>query len=167
MSAKLSNTALVIAVVAGVLPALSQQRPSSPDQYPANPPANHVEVRFAIGKESVTCKRFEITAKAGEQTILAGSFVSSFSIPSAALTNNDMLDVEIKCGEHKWHFSDVGPRALRWGWWWVGTDYPPFHKTFQGNDRFKDAVWIRYLIVDPINDDGFDVYKFCPVKLKD
>jgi hypothetical protein len=159
--------ALVLAVVAGMLPALSQQRPASPDKYPPNPPANHVEVRFAIGKESVTCKSFEITAKAGEQTILGGSFASSFLIPPAALTNNDMLDVEIKCGEHKWHFSDVGPRALRWGWWWVGTDYPPFHETFQSNERFKDAIWIRYLIVDPINDEGFEVYKFCPVKLKD
>lgn len=162
----LSKTAVVLAVVAGVLPALSQQRPSSPDQYPPNPPANHVEVRFAIGKEPATCKRFEVIAKAGRQTILAGSFASSFSIPSA-LTNNDMLDVEIKCGEHKWHFSDVGPRALRWGWWWVGTDYPPFQEAFKEDDRFKDAVWIKYLIVDPINDEGFDVYRFCPAKLKD
>jgi hypothetical protein len=158
--------ALVIAVVAGVLPAVSQQRPSSPDQYPPKPPANHVEVRFAMGKAPVTCKRFQLTAKAAGRTILVGSFASSFSIPPAALTNNDMLNVEIKCGEHEWHFSEVGPRALRQGWWWVGTDYPPFQETFQG-DRFKDAVWIKYLIVDPINDEGFDVYKFCPARLKD
>jgi hypothetical protein len=157
---------MAIAVVAGVLPAVSQQRPSSPDQYPPNPPANHVEVRFAIGKEAVTCKRFRLTVKVGEQTILAGSFASGFSIPSAASTNNDMLDVEINCGKHKWHFSDVGPRALRQAWWWVGTDYPPFQETFQ-TERFKDAVWIKYLIVDPINDEGFDVYKFCPTELKD
>jgi len=158
--------ALVLAIVAG-LPAIAQQRPTSLDQYPPKPPANRVEVRFAMGKEPVTCKRFQLTVKGGEHGILAGSFASGFSIPPTGLTNNDMLDIEIKCGEHKWHFSDVGPRALRQGWWWVGTDYPPFQETFQGSDQFKDAVWIKYLIVDPINDEGFDVYKFCPAKLKD
>src|SRR5947208_13677592 len=131
MSKMLSEIALVLVTVVGIRPAMSQQRPSSPDQYPPNPPVNHVEVRFAIGKETVTCKRFELTVKAGGQTILAGSFASGFSIPPAALTNNDMLYVEVKCGEHKWHFSDVGPRALRQGWWWVGTDYPRFQESFQ------------------------------------
>jgi hypothetical protein len=159
--------ALILAVMAGTLPAASQLRPSSADQYPPNPPANHVEVRFAIGKQAVTCKRFDLTVKAGEQTILAGEFASGFSIPPAGLTNNEMLAVEIKCGEHKWHFSDVGPRALRQGWWWVGTDFPPFQETFQEDDRFKDAVWIKYLTVDPIGDEPFHVYKFCPARLKD
>jgi hypothetical protein len=159
--------ALILTVVAWTLPAVSQQRPSSADQYPPAPAANHVEVLFAMGRQAVTCKRFDLTVKAGAQAILAGKFASSFSIPPAGLTNNEMLDVEIKCGGRKWHFSNVGPRALRRGWWWVGTDYPPFQETFQDSDRFKDAVWIRYLMVDPIGDEPFQVYKFCPASLKD
>lgn len=167
MSATRFRVALLLGVMAGTLLALAQQRPSSTEKRPPDPPSNHVEVRFAMGKQSVTCKRFELTAKAGEQTILAGSFVSGFSIPPPALTNNDMLDIEIKCGEHKWHFSDVGPRALRQGWWWVGTDYPPFQEMLQRDETFKDALWVKYLIVDPTNDEVFYVYKFCPSRLKD
>ena len=41
--------ALVLAVVVGTLPAVSQQRPSSTEERPPDPPPNHVEVRFAIG----------------------------------------------------------------------------------------------------------------------
>ena len=58
-------------------------------------------------------------------------------------------------------------RVHLWGWWWVGTDYPPFQQVFQEDDRFKDAVWIKYLMIDPIGDEPFNVYKFCPAKLKD
>jgi hypothetical protein len=159
--------ALLLAVVAWAPPASAQQRPTSADQYPPNPPANHVEVRFALGKKPVMCRRFQLTVKGGERTILAGSFALGFSIPPSGLTNNDMLDVEVTCGAHKWHFSDVGPRALRRGWWWVGTDYPPFQQVFQEDIRFKDAAWIKYLMVDPIGDEPFNVYKFCPAKLKD
>ena len=166
MTAIIFKIALILVVAAGTLPAASQQRPSSAAQYPPNPPANHVEVRFALGKEPVVCKRFRLTVKDGGGTILSGSYASRFSIPRGASANDDMLDIEIKCGDHKWHFSEVGPRALRQGWWWVGTDYPPFQETFQGVDRFKDALWIKYLFVDPINDEGFEVYKFCPERLK-
>lgn len=167
MTAIRFKIALLLAVVTGTSSAIAQQRPPSIGPQPPDPGSDRLEVRFAMGKEPVTCKRFELTAKAGGRTILSGSFASGLSIPPAALTNHDKLDITLKCGEHKWHFSDVAPRAFLRGWWWVGTDYPPFQETFRGADRFKDAVWIKYLIVDPINDDGFDVYKFCPAPLKD
>ena len=167
MTAIKFGVALLLAVGAGTLPAIAQQRPAFIGPQPPDPGPNRVEVRFAIEKEPVRCKRFELTAKAGGQKILVGAFASGFSIPPSALANHDKLNIEIKCGKHKWHFSDVAPRAFLQGWWWVGTDYPPFQETFQGYDEFKDAVWIKYLIVDPTNDSGFNVCKFCPAKLKD
>ncbi len=85
MSATRFRVALLLGVMAGTLPAMAQQRPSSTEKRPPDPPSNHVEVRFAMGKQSVTCKRFQLTAKAAGQTILAGSFVSGFSIPPAGV----------------------------------------------------------------------------------
>jgi len=106
------KVALVLAMVAGVLPAIAQQRPPFIGPQPRDPGPNRLEVRFAMGKQPVTCKRFQLTAEAGRQTILAGSFASGFSIPPAALANHYKLDIVIKCGEHKWHFSEVSPRAF-------------------------------------------------------
>ena len=159
--------AVVLALAAGSLTASAQQRPPSADQYPPNPPANHVEVRFALGKETVTCKRFKLTAKGGGRTILSGSFASSFSIPPAALTSPDKLDITLQCGEHKWHFPGVLSQAFRQGWWWVGTDYPPFQELLQNDESLKDALWVKYLIVDPIGGEPFFTDKFCPARLKD
>jgi hypothetical protein len=31
----------------------------------------------------------------------------------------------------------------------------------------KDAIWMQYLKVDPVEESGFYVYKACPAKLKD
>ena len=159
--------AVVLALAAGVLTASAQQRPSSADQYPPAPPANHVEVRFALGKETVTCKRFKLTATGGGRTILSGSFASNFPIPPAALTSPDKLDITLQCGEHKWHFSEVLPQAFRHGWWWVGTDNPLFQAMLQNDESLKDAVWVKYLIVDPIGGEPFYTDKFCPARLKD
>jgi hypothetical protein len=159
--------ALVFAVAVGTLPAVSQQRPSSTEKRPPDPPPNHVEVRFALGKQPLTCKQFEITIKGGDRTILNGSFESGFSVPEATSTYRGLLDVVIKCGDQRWHFPEVGKWSLQQGWWWVGTDYPPFQEMLQNDKTFKDAVWVKYLIVDPTNDEVFYVYKFCPAKLKD
>jgi hypothetical protein len=159
--------AVVFALAAGAFTASAQQRPPYGAQYPPDPPANHVEVRFALGKETLTCKHFDLTIKGGEQMLLKGSFASSFTIPSAASTYHGLLDVEIKCGQHKWHFPEVGKWSLQQGWWWVGTDYPPFQEMFQDRDPFKDALWVRYLAVDPIGGEPFQVYKVCPARLKD
>ena len=65
---------------------------------------------------------------------------------------------------NRWHFSQVPERAFLWGYWWVGTDYPPFQTEFAGSPTFKDAAWIRYLLLDPSGESGFDVYKYCPEK---
>jgi len=158
---------VLFVVLAVPLAAVAQQRPSSADLYPSNTPANHVEVRFALGKETVTCKRYKLTAKGGGRTFLSGSFSSSFPIPPAGLTGPDKLDITLKCGEHKWHFSDVLSQAFRHGWWWVGTDSPPFQEMLQNDESLKDAVWVKYLIVDPIGGEPFYTDKFCPVRLKD
>jgi hypothetical protein len=166
MRVTLSKIAL-LAFVGVPLVAVAQQRPSSANQYPPNPPANHVEVHFAMGKQTVTCKHFKLTIKGGEQTILTGTFASGFSIPPAALTSPDKLDITLQCGERKWHFPEVLPQAFRQGWWWVGTDYPPFQELLQNDESLKDALWVKYLIVDPIGGEPFYTYKFCPTRLKD
>ena len=167
MKAILSKIAVVLALAAWPLTASAQQRPPVADQYPPNPPANHVEVRFALGKETVACKRFKLIAKGGGRTILSGSFASSFSIPPAALTSPDKIDITLQCGEHKWHFPEVLPQAFRQGWWWVGTDYPPFQELLQNDKSLKDASWVKYLIFDPIGGEPFYTYKFCPARLKE
>ena len=159
--------ALLLAVVAEFCTAGAQQRPPIVGPQPKDPGHNRVEVRFAIGKEPVTCKRFHLSAKSAGRTILEGTFASGFLVPRAALTNHGKLDIVLNCEDHKWHFSDVAPRAFLQGWWWVGTDYPPFQETFRGYDEFRDAMWIKYLIINPTNESGFYVYKFCPAKLKD
>lgn len=167
MNANGFRIALLLGVAAGIIPARAQQRPPFIGPQPPDPGPNRLEVRFAIGQQPVACKRFELTARVGGKTILAGSFASGLPLPPAALANHDKLDIALKCGEHKWHFSEVPPRAFLQGWWWVGTDYPPFQETFRGYEEFKDAIWIKYLVVDPTNDSGFNVYKFCPAKLED
>ena len=140
----------VFALVGVSHAALAQQRPSSADRYPPEPPANHVEVRFASGKETITCKRFKLTAKEGGRIILSGVFTSSFPIPSNALSSPSNFDITPQCGEHKWHFSELVPQAFRHGWWWVGTDYPPFQEMLENGKSLQDALWVKYLIVDPI-----------------
>ena len=167
MSTTHLRIAVLLALVAGAITASAQQRPSSADQYPPNPPANHVEVRFALGKEAITCKRFKLTVKGGGRTILSGAFASSFPMPPAALTRPYKLDITLQCGGHKWYFPEVIPQAFQHGWWWVGTDYPPFQEMLQNDESLKDTVWVKYLIVDPIGGEVFYTDKFCPARLKD
>jgi len=144
----------------------AQRRPDlgrSPDPRP-----NRIEVRFALGDQTLVCKRFSVIARYEGRVVLSGKFAHGFDIPSAAkdLPRKDALDLEITCGRNRWHFSQVGERAFLWGYWWVGTDYPPFQTNFAGSPTFKDAAWIHYLLVDPSGDSGFYVYKYCPEKLK-
>ena len=132
------------------------------------PGPDRIEVRFALGERAVTCKYFHLTANVGRQVVIDGKFASGFRIPQEAKTlpRRDALELDLKCGKQHWHFTNVSERVFLRGWWWVGTDYPPFQTEFQG-PRFQDAAWIHYLITDPVNDSGFDVYKACPAKLKD
>lgn len=133
-----------------------------------NPGRDRIEVRFALGEKAVECKRFHLWAKINGQVIINGKFSSSFQIPSEAknLPHKDALELEFACGKERWRFSDVNEGAFQTGWWWVGTDYPPFQADFQG-PRFKDAIWIRYLMTDPMEGLGFDVFTLCPKELKD
>jgi hypothetical protein len=156
----------VILALAGALTASAQQRPLPDDQYPI-PPSNHVEVRFSMGKAEVACKRFKLIVKSGDRTIVSGSFPSSFLIPPDAMNSPTFLDITLQCGERKWHFPEVLPQAFRQGWWLMGTDRPPFEGLLQNNESLKDALWVKYFIVEPIGGEPFFyTYKFCPAGLK-
>jgi len=127
-----------------------------------------VEVRFAVGEKAVTCRRFSLSGKIDGRVIITGKFAAGFQLPSGVegLSRKDALELDFKCGRHRWHFSKVPETAFSPGWWWVGTDYPPFQETFQNMRDLQDAVWVRYLIVDRSNDMGFIVERHCPANLK-
>jgi hypothetical protein len=147
----------------------SQRRPPEIGRQLPDLGPNRVEVRFAFGEKAIECHRFHLIASIEGNVIIDGRFSSGFYLPASAQTlrGKDRLEVKFQCGRYHWHFAKVGERALSPGWWWVGTDFPPFQEAFQGWDDTKDALWIRYLIVDPRAGSGFTVYKFCPTKLKD
>jgi hypothetical protein len=148
--------------------AWGQQPPPAIGPPLPDPGAHRVEVRFAIGKKAVKCEKFSVVAKEDGHLLFKGSFKSGFDIPKQAenLPGLDALELEFHCGGHHWRFSKVGERAFLHGWWWVGTDYPPFHELMRSPD-LKDAIWVQYLKVDPAEESGFYVYKACPAKLKD
>jgi hypothetical protein len=145
------------------------QQPSPAIGPPLPDPGPHrVEVRFAIGKTAVKCKKFSMVAKEDGHLLFKGSFKSGFDIPKQAtnLPRRDALELEFQCSGHRWRFYKVGERAFLHGWWWVGTDYPPFLEHMRSPD-LKDAIWMHYLKVDPAEESGFYVYKACPAKSKD
>lgn len=166
---RVTLVALIFAIMTLASVAHGQRRPPEIGRQLPDPGPNHVEVRFALGEKAVTCKRFSLTGRIEGRVIIRGKFASGFQIPaeSVNLPRKDALELEFKCGRHRWHFSKVGERALLPGWWWVGTDYPPFQETFQGWPDLQDAVWIRYLIVDPHSESGFIIERHCPAKFKD
>ncbi|HTQ97609.1 MAG TPA: hypothetical protein VMH89_12445, partial [Candidatus Acidoferrum sp.] len=125
------------------LSAAAQQKPEF--GLLPNPGPNRINVRFALGKRAVTCDKFTLKARIGQRWIMDGKYASGFEIPGEAkdLPRNDELDLEFQCSGHLWHFTNVGERAFLPGWWWVGTDYPPFQLELQG-PQFRDAVWVRY-----------------------
>lgn len=144
----------------------AQQRPEfgrAPDPGP-----NRIEVRFALGEQAVTCSRFRLTARHDGRVIFRGRFAGGFEIPEYLkdLPRKDALELEFQCGHNRWHFREVPERAFLRGYWWVGTDYPPFQSEFRGSPHFRDAAWIRYLMVNPREESGFDVYKYCPKELQ-
>jgi hypothetical protein len=145
---------------------LSQQRPGLLDKQPGSPPPGRIEVRFAIGKEALECHRFYVKVESANSVIVKGKYSLGFQIPTIArdLPSEDDLDIRISCGSHMWHFRNANNRIFLTGWWWVGTDYPPFQWTLQ-NDAYKEALWIEYFIVDPSEDSGFYLYHECPKSL--
>lgn len=144
----------------------AQRRPPEIGRQLSNPGPDRIEVRFADGEKTVTCEKFHLTAKSEGDNIINGEFNSGFRVPPSAtkLPRKDALQLEFTCGTHRWRFTKVPETVFESSWWWVGTDYPPFQETFQGSPDFQDAVWIRYLIVDP---QGFFVERHCPAKFKD
>jgi hypothetical protein len=164
---KKSLSSLVVILLA-VVTAGAQRIPPVVGRQLPDPGPYRIEVRFALGEKAVKCDYFHLTAKEEGRVIIDDLFASGFPIPPDAMTlpRNDALELEFKCGSHRWRFTNVGERAFLQGWWWVGTDFPPFQEAFQ-TDQFKDAIWIRYLIIKPTEESGFTVYKFCPAKLKD
>lgn len=144
-----------------------QQPPPEMGNQPPAPGPNQIEVRFASGKKAVRCKYFFLSAKIDRHEVFSGKFSSGFQIPPeiSKLPNQDSLELEFACNSHRWRFKEVGERAFSEGYWWVGTDYPPFQETLQ-RPGFENSAWIQYLIIKPTNDSGFIVYKHCPEKLK-
>jgi len=141
-----------------------------PPEFGTTPEVGHnrIEVRFALGDQALVCRTFRLVAKHEGRILLSGTFSGGFEIPAAAKTLQDKiaLDLEFRCGRHRWHFTQVGERAFLQGYWWVGTDYPPFQTAFAGDPKFKNAAWVRYLITDPMDDSGFIVYRSCPYDLR-
>jgi hypothetical protein len=163
MLAVISITVFLITTIT-----FGQQPPPEMGEQPPAPTPNRIEVRFALGIKTIRCKYFDLSAKIRGQEVFAGKFSSGFQIPSdvADLSGHDTLELEFKCNRHQWHFKEVGERAFSEGYWWVGTDYPPFQETLQW-PGFKDSAWIHYLIIKPTSGAGFTVYKHCPKRLKD
>jgi hypothetical protein len=95
---------------------------------------NRIEVRFAVGKKTITCKEFFIKAKIKKRKIISGKFASGFQIPHEAIDFRirDAMSVEFKCAGHRWYFPEVGANAFSEGYWWVGASYPPFLEEFEG-----------------------------------
>lgn len=144
----------------------AQRRPPAIEWKFPDPGENRIEVRFAIGDKALQCAHFHLSASFDGRVIMNGRFSSGFQIPKQAkiLPHRDAVDLDIRCGAYRWHFKDVGERAFLKGWWWVGTDYPPFQETLQ-DPRFQDAAWIQYFIVDPVEESGFYFYHMCPSNL--
>lgn len=157
---------IVIALAAGI--ALGQIPPPELGKQPGPPADNRVEVRFALNKKAVKCKHFYLSAKYEGEEFFSGEFSSGFQIPTDIryYPREDDFELEIKCNNHRWYFKEVPFPALSQGYWWVGTDKPPFIWNLDW-PKFKDFAWINYLIVDPTHKVGFTVYKGCPYDLTD
>ena len=169
VSMQIYRSSMSVVLLSALLSNARAQQPPPAMGPPIPDPGPHrVEVRFALGKASVKCKKFSMVAKEDGHLLFKGSFKSGFDIPRQAenLPRRDALDLEFRCNGHRWRFSKVGERAFLHGWWWVGTDYPPFHELMRSTD-LKDAIWMQYLMIAPVEESGFYVYKACPAKFKD
>lgn len=164
MTTFLKLTKTIAILVLALFPSYAQRRPEV--AYSPDPGPGRVEVRFAIGKRSVNCRMFSIEVKRDDKTLVKGEFLSGFQLPveESKTSIRRELEVRIGCGKNQWHFSRVPDKALLQGWWWIGTDYPPFQAEFSG-DRFAKCRSIRYMTVDPTNQMGFDYFETTPITL--
>jgi hypothetical protein len=157
-------TNIALCLVLASLSSPAQRKPelgSRPD-----PGLGRVEVRFALGKNAVTCKEFSLTVTRNGETLIDGRFSSGFQLPSASskLQPEETINVQIACAKQQWRFSQVPGTALSQGWWWVGTEYPPFDAEYR-NPRFAKCRVIRYLKVDGTGQLGFGHLETIPSTL--
>jgi hypothetical protein len=128
-----------------------------PDALP-----NRVEVRFAVDKKAVTCDQLSLKVKQGDQFLINGGFAAGFDLPPGVPKSpKPALDVTIGCEGYVWHFDRVPTAMLQRGWWFVGTDYPPFQGDFTC-PKFANFQLIRY--VQFVRNDGqqFEYYETVP-----
>lgn len=166
--ALIKHLVVLIALFFGVFGVAGGQRPPGTGEgVSPNPGADRIEVRFAIGEKALTCDRFHLVARFEGRTIIDGDFHGGFRIPNGAkaLPHKDSVDIDVRCGEDRWHFQNVGERAFLKGWWWIGTDYPPYQERLRDPQFQKDA-WVKYFIIAPTDDSGFIVYRACPSELQ-
>lgn len=151
---------MLMYLITGCTFCLAQIKPvlgKSPDPGP-----NRVQVRFAVDKRPIACKTFSLTVSQAGKTLVSGRSSSGFHLPAGVeQPNSGELKILLRCGKQQWHFNNVPARALSRGWWWVGTDYPPFQSEF-GGPKFELCKSIRYLLVEPTGEEGFDVFETVP-----
>jgi hypothetical protein len=166
-----SNMINVCVLFAVLLIQISVQAQMPPDPIGRKLPdfgPDRIEVRFAYNKKTINCEVFHLIAKAEGKTIIDSDFNCGFNIPpeAKALTRDDDLDLDFQCGTYHWYFTKVGKRAFLPGYWWVGTDYPPFYDRQFQTRQYRDALWVKYLLIDPSIESGYTVWKKCSKKFK-
>lgn len=125
-------------------------------------PANRVEVRFAVDKKPVTCDQFSLKIEQGGRTIRDANFNSAFDLPVGEPKSPEpLLTITIGCAGYIWHFDHVPTGAMQRGWWFVGTDYPPFQSDFSC-PKFAQYRLLRYLQFVRNDGSGFDYYETVP-----
>jgi hypothetical protein len=132
-----------------------------------DPGQNTIAIRFASGDRTASCRSFALRVERDGKVLIEGRFTSSFKLPAdlPATSFDEKIKVNVSCGKHDWSFSHVPSHALRQGWWWIGTDYPPFQSEF-GGDKFAKCRIIRYLITSPTQHEGFDYFETTPETLE-
>ena len=141
-------------------PAIAQTR-SSLGKLPDAAPSR-VEVRFAVDKKAVTCDQFSIRVSQGSKSVVDANFTSSFELPGGEPKSpTPPLAVTLGCAGYVWHFDRVPTAMFQRGWWFVGTDYPPFQGDFSC-PKFANFRLIRYLQYVRNDGKGFDYYETVP-----
>ncbi len=133
------------------------------------PGQGQIVVSFMSGEKVIRCRTFRLEVRAGERLIVSGKFASPLTIPTAAkaLSAADVLDIELSCGRQHWYFDKIDGQPFLPGEWIVGTDFPPFQPYFRSWPQLRDAKWVKYIIVKPVVELGFTIYRYCSERLKD
>lgn len=108
----MQRVVIVSIMIAFAAIAQAQRRPPEIGRKLYDPGPSRIQVRFALGEKAVKCENFHLAAKVEGRVIIDGQFASAFQIPAEAMTlpKNDALEIEFKCGNHRWHFTKVVQR---------------------------------------------------------